>query len=256
LIAWFEQNKKRVATGAAAVLFIALVAGLWAWRQSERKIEAEEALASVRMPYSPLELPAPGTAEALAKVAADYPGTPAAAKALLRAGTVFYGEGNYAKAREHFDLFLRNHGATPWVSEAVFGVAASLDAENKTQEAITKYKDFLAAYSADPAADMARFNLARLYEQSNQPQLALEVLNKMTNPQQPGPSTQEAQAKVRALLAKNPSLMPSNPVVRPTTPSPVVVQPQGTSAAPKIIVNPAGGTPGQPNPAPAPAPAK
>ena len=73
-LAWFEANKKRVAIGAGVVAVVALGAGLFVWQRGERVIKAEEALASVRMPYSPLEIPAAGTAEALAKLAADIHG--------------------------------------------------------------------------------------------------------------------------------------------------------------------------------------
>jgi tetratricopeptide (TPR) repeat protein len=261
-LGWLETNKKRVAIGAGVAVVVALAIGLFVWQRGERVIKAEEALASVRMPYSPLEIPAAGTADALAKIAADYPGTPAAAKALLRAGTVYFGDGNYAKAREQFDAYLRNFGATAQVKDAVFGLAVCLDAENKSAEAITKYKDFITTYGADPVADMARFNLVRLYEQSNQPQLALEILTKMVGTpapnQPPSQASQEAQAKIRAIYAKNPALMPAPvtaaPTVRPAVQQqPLVLKPQDAPSQP---------TPGQPNPVPTqptpaqPAPAK
>lgn len=184
VLGWFETNKKRVAMGAVAGVVVGLVVGFWVWQNSQQAVEAEEALAQVRMPFSPMEPPQSGTAEALVQVARDYSDTPAAAKALLRAGTVYFGDGNYAKAREQFDAYLRNPGETPWIPQAVFGVAASLDAENKVPEAITKYKDFIERYSGDPSADQARFNLARLYERNNQSQQALEVLSKMMSSSQ------------------------------------------------------------------------
>lgn len=281
LLGWLETNKKRVAIGAGTVAVVALAVGIFAWQRGERVIKAEQALASVRMPYSPLELPAAGTADSLAKIAADYPGTPAAAKALLRAATVYFGDGNYAKAREQFDAYLREFGATAQVKDAVFGLAVCLDAENKSAEAITKYKEFIAnpSYAADAVADMARFNLVRLYEQSNQPQLALDILTKMVGTpapnQPPSPVSQEAQAKIRAIYTKNPALMAAPvtaaPTVRPAVQQPpLVLKPQDAPAAaqptpgqpnpanaPKIIVNPTPAQPAPATPAPAtPAPAK
>ena len=103
VLGWFEANKKRVATGAVVVAVVGLGVGFFAWQRGQRVIQAEQALAGLKMPYSPLEAPAAGTGDALAKIAADYPGTSAAAKALLRAGTVYFGEGNFAKARASFD---------------------------------------------------------------------------------------------------------------------------------------------------------
>ncbi len=283
LLGWFETNKKRVAIGAVAVVIVGLVAGFWVWQASQKQIEAEETLALVRMPFSPLESPQPGTADSLVKVAQEYPDSPAAAKALLRAGTVYFGEGNYAKAREQFDAYLRSPGETPWAPQAVFGVAASLDAENKASEAIAKYKDFIERYSSDPAADQARLNLARLYERNNQPQQALEVLNKMMSSQQGySPSSGEVQERMKTLLAKNPSLIPTNATPPPPlrTDRPLVLKPEETSLpvetpkpsvtirtnvstnAPRVLLNPnrptqvpfapqQSPTPGTPNPAPA-----
>ncbi len=278
VLGWFEANKKRVAIGAVVVAVVALGVGIVVWQRGERVIQAEQALAGLKMPYSPLEAPSSGTGDALTKIAAEYPGTPAAAKALLRAGTVYFEEGNFTKARASFDSYLRNFGATAQVKDAVFGLAACLDAENKSAEAITKYKDFLAnsAYAADPVGDMARFNLVRLYEQSNQPQLALEVLTKMVGTpapnQPPSPASQQAQARIRAIYLKNPALVPApvatTPTVRPgVQQTPLVLKPQDAPAggSPQVIVNPATPTPGQANPAgaapkvivtPAPAPAK
>jgi tetratricopeptide (TPR) repeat protein len=226
-LGWLETNKQRVAIGIVALLVVGTVIGFLVWRSNEKQVEAEEALSSVRMPFGPSQQPEPGTAEALLKVAQDYPNTLAAAKAVLRAGTVYFDQGNYGKAQEQFDRYLRDHGETPWVPQAVYGIAASLDAQGKTAEAIAKYTNFLATYANDPAADQARLSLARLYEQSQQPALAIDILNKLANNQQGGfgQSAAEAQEKIRELYAKHPSLAPSNPP--PVMPSP----------APNILTN-------------------
>lgn len=261
-VGWLDSHRKHVLLGVGIVAIVAIGVGLFVWRQGERRIEAEKKLSALSMPYNPLDPVEPGTGDALAKLAADYPGTQAGAKASVRAGTAYFAEGQYAKAREQFNAYLREYGNTPWVSEAFYGVAATLEAEGKTTEAIEQYKDFLTKYGNSPAADQARFSLARLYEQANQPQLALETLNKMVNPQQPTPAMQEAQMRIRQLMAKHPSLMP--PAVTPAPGGqPQVVVPQGGGSSPQVIINPSQPTPGQPNPptptpvpvAPAPTPA-
>jgi predicted negative regulator of RcsB-dependent stress response len=214
-LGWLENNKQRVLMGAVIVLLVGTVIGFFVWRGSQKKVDAEQALSSVRMPFGPGQQVEPGTAEALVKVAQDYPGTMAAAKATLRAGTVYFDQGNYTKAQEQFDLFLREHNETPWVPQAVYGIAASIEAQGKTAEAITKYTNFIATYPNDPAADQARLTLARLYEQTQQPALALDVLNKLMSNQQGGfgPGASEAQDKIREIYAKHPNLapVPSNP---------------------------------------------
>jgi len=219
LLGWLETNKKRVAIGAGVIAVAAAVAGFFAWRSGQQALEAEDALSSVRI-FGPGETPPPGTAEALAKVAAEFPKTQAAPKARLRAATVFFEQGNYTAAQEQFQKFLREHGDTAWVPQAVLGIAACLDAENKASEAITKYSDFIAKYPNDPAGDQARLSLARLYEQTKQPAQALDVLRKMTEGQNPmgfSPGAQEAQERLRQLVAKHPELLPPPPA--PISPS-------------------------------------
>src|SRR5205085_3942183 len=247
----------------------------WVWRSGQKELEAEESLSAVRMPFSPLESPGAGTAEALVKVAQQYPNSRAAAKAHLRAGSVYFGEGNYSKAREQFDAYLRSPSDTPWVPEAVFGVAASLDAENNVSEAVVKYKDFIERYPGDSSADQARLNLARLYEMNNQAREALELLTKIVNPGTPqpmaSPSAAEAHERIRALTLKFPSLTPSNPAPAFRTDRPLVLKPEGTlppqtpttsikvttngpNSAPPINLNPTPSpqVPVAPNPAPSP----
>jgi tetratricopeptide (TPR) repeat protein len=262
-LGWLDVNKKRVAIGAGVLLVVGLVVGFFIWHGSQQEIDAEEALSGVRMPFSPTEQPAPGTAEELVKVAEEYPRTTAAPKALLRAGTVYFDTGNFPKAQEQFDRFLRTYGESPWVAQAVYGIAASLDAQGKAPEAITKYNDFLRSYGNDPLADHARLSLARLYDQTKQPALALEALNKIVSGAQAGgmsPAAGDAQEKIREIYAKHPSLVPSNPApVKPTpmpnmltnfvrstnvTPSTNAV-PTPSTNAPKILLNP---NPGAPSP--------
>ena len=222
-LGWLENNKQRVAIGILALLLVGTVIGFLVWRSHQKQVDAEHALSSVRMPIGPSQLPQPGTAEALLKVATDYPDTLAAAKATLRAGTVYFDQANYPKAQEQFEKFLRAHGETPWVPQAVYGIAASIEAQGKTAEAITKYTNFLATYPNDPASDQARLTLARLYEQAQQPALALDLLNKLVSNQPGGfsPSASEAQEKIRELYAKHPALAPSNPP--PFTPTPNIL---------------------------------
>jgi predicted negative regulator of RcsB-dependent stress response len=262
-LGWLDVNKKRVAIGAGVVLFIGIAVGFFVWQSSQKEIDAAEALSAIRMPFSPTEQPAPGTAEELVKVVEEYPKTAAAPKALLRAGTVYFDTGNFSKAQEQFERFLRTYGDTPWVPQAIYGIAASLDAQNKAREAITKYNDFVRSYGNEPLADQARLSLARLYDQTKEPALALESLNKIVSGAQAGgmsPAASEAQEKIRELYAKHPSLVPSNPApVRPTAMPNMLTNfvrstnitastnalPNPSTDAPTILLNP---NPGQPSP--------
>ena len=261
-LGWIETNKKRVALGVGAIVAVGIIAGLLAWRSGQRESEAELALSSVKVSFIPGEVASAGTAEALAKIAEEYPKTSAGTIALLRSATAYFDSGNFAKAGEQFDRFLRTYPESAYVPQAVFGVAASLDAQGKVTEAIAKYNDFLRTYSGDPAAERARLSLARSYEKNNQPSQALEILTKSTNPQTGATASPEAQEKIRELFTKYPSLLPTNtaPAMPPAPniltnfirqtnavriPQATNSQVIATSGAPKILLNPTTPTPGK-----------
>lgn len=257
-LGWCDANKNRLVMWAGILVLAALVVGFIVWQRGQRAINAENELSSIRVPFSPSEPLAPGTGDALAKIADEYSGTAAAAKATLRAGTSYFAENNFAKAQEQFDKVLRSYGESPWVPQAVFGLAAVAEAQGKAPEAIAKYDDFAKKYTTDPAVDLARLNMARLYEQTKQPAQALEVLKKMTEGQAGGfnPGASEAQEKMRALFAKHPELLPPPPVnpntfnnvfsnMPPVTQTNVIALsnlisrtnlPGATGAAPKILL--------------------
>ena len=256
-LGWLDVNRKRVAIGAVILAVIGLVAALLIWNNSRQEQEAALALSSVRVPFNPLEAAPPGTAEAFLKVVEQYPGTPSAPQALLRAASIFFANGQYAQAIEQFNRFLSKYGEAPWVPQARYGIAASLDAQGNATEAINRYNEFIRTYPADPATEEARLNVARLYEKSNQPAQAIDVLSKMTNA---GPFTAagaEVQERLRAIYKKHPELAPK-PVAMPTpTPGrgndvPLMLQnvprtPQPNTPAPTVTPTPVPATPGAPN---------
>lgn len=261
MLGWLETNKKRVGTIALAAAVVATAVGLWAWRNSQQEAEAEVALSAMKLSSSPNEPATSEVAEQLARIANEYPKTTAGAKALLRSATAYFDAGNFPKAGEQFDRFLRTYAESSYVPQAVFGVAASLDAQGKGAEAIAKYNDFLKSYGSDPASERARLALARLYEQNNQASQAFEILSKSANPQAGQMASPEVQQRLSELLTKHPSLMPPTPA--PTiTPqpniltnftrqtnavriTPVTNAAAATGGAPKIILNPAPATPGK-----------
>ena len=241
-LGWFETNKNRLVQLAAGALVAAAVVGFLVWRSGQKQVEGEQALAGIHMPFSPSEVPAPGTADALAKVAQDFPGTPAAAKATLRAASVYFGDGNYAKAKEQFELFIRSYSDSPWVAQASYGIATCLDAQGNTAEAITKYEAFIKTPGAEILGDQARLNLARLYEQNKEPSKALELLTKMTStPQGYNPAAAEVQEKIRELYTKYPQLVPTPtpPPTAPTISAPTIVTPPAASGTPAPTIVPA-----------------
>ena len=83
----------------------------------------------------------PVSASEFANVANQYRGTGAAERAgLLGAGALFT-EGKYTEAQTEFNKFLSGYPDSSWAGEAAYGVAASLEALNKRDEALTAYQN-------------------------------------------------------------------------------------------------------------------
>ena len=207
-LAWFEVNKRRVAIGGAAALAAIGLVTTVIWYEKEKEFKASEALSNIRLPLLSSEAASKDAAEKLQKFSKDYSGTDASVRAeLMRAGVLF-GEGKYADAQGAFEAFHRAHPESPWVSEAIYGVAVCLDAQNKAPDAIDKYADFTRRYGSDPKADQARLHLATLYEANNKLKEALGEYDKITKSMVYSPAMQEAQQRQNAIFSKHPELVP------------------------------------------------
>src|SRR6201995_3178964 len=102
-VAWFHENRKRVTTIGVIVLVIGLVVGFYAWHKNFQAASANEALSGVKMPTSIQEATSDSYANSYLRVADDYPGTPAGARALLMAGGIYFQGANFDKAKGAFD---------------------------------------------------------------------------------------------------------------------------------------------------------
>lgn len=211
-LAWLEVNKKRVAIGGSAVLGVAGILALTSWYKGQNELNAAHALAEVRVPYYPGEPMQPGTVEKLQNVAAQYSGTAAGARAELTRAGLLFAEAKYAEAQAAFENFIKSHPESAWMAEAVYGVAVCLDAQKKATEAAAKYEDFTRRYPTDPNVDQARLHLATLFESTGKPAQALEQYDKIVKAMSYTPAAQEAQERLRQLLAKNPQLIPTNAI--------------------------------------------
>src|SRR5262245_55118652 len=86
---WFEPNRKQALWGAAIVVGVGLISWFVVWQKAQKELSASEALSNVGLPQ-PGTTAKPDTADAYLKVAAAYPKSAAAARAmLLAAGSLF-----------------------------------------------------------------------------------------------------------------------------------------------------------------------
>ena len=97
------------------------------------------------------------------KVAATYPKSSAGARALLLAAGSLFTEGKYPEAKTQFERFTRDYPDSPFMGEALLGIAACLDAQGKTAEALAAYKDLIDRHPGDERRAAGQVRLGAAY---------------------------------------------------------------------------------------------
>jgi TolA-binding protein len=221
--AWFETNKKQAYWGALGIVLGGLLITFLVYKHGEKDVVAGQALSVVSIPQlgggpGPIRADA---AQAYLKVAADYPKSPAGARARLMAGASFFADGKYDEARTQFEIFRRDHRESRLLSQALLGIAACLDAQGKTNEATTAYKDLVDHYPGENVVPQAKFSLACLYEGQNKPDLARTLFEDVTRTDPYGSLGSESGMRLEELMKKNPNLAPAIKAPATTTPIPI-----------------------------------
>jgi len=218
LVAWAHAKRKRLIAGLVVILAVGAVFGFTIWNKNHREQMANEALANIKDPPGSREHPTAADAAPYAQVANDYSGTAAAARARLIAGGALFEAGNYQGAREQFEKFLQENPSHPMANEALLGVAASLEADGKSADAIARYEDLIKHHAADTTGPQAKSALARLYLAANRPEDALPLYDDLTRGNNSESWVIEAQIQRQQLLAKYPNL--KKEPLKALTPSP------------------------------------
>src|SRR5215471_6999945 len=99
LVSWFEKNKKQAIWGAVILVSIVLIVTLFLWRQAQAEEAASDALSAITAPQIGAR---PEPASAYLKVAAEYPKSGAAMRALLLGAGSLFTEGKYDQAKAEF----------------------------------------------------------------------------------------------------------------------------------------------------------
>lgn len=240
LLAWAQVHRKQVIAGAVAVLVVVVIGYVVHWNNKRTRLAASEALLTVLSKASPAT---PGAAESgpkpaeLLQVAGAYSSTTAGARALLLAAGAAYREADYAQAAQLFEQFGREHSGSELAPIAALGVAASLDAQNQTDKAVTAYESVIGRHSGNPVADQARLALATLFEDTGKPADALRIYDGMADAAGFSQQAFEATTRRERLLRDHPELAPApvvtNTVTLPETSIPVVSE----EAAPVSTTN-------------------
>jgi tetratricopeptide (TPR) repeat protein len=169
LWAWAINNRQKLIVVAAAVAVAVGAVAYYKWRQDAGETEAAEALSKLRPQpaTTPGGSPVPVSAEAYLAVVNAHPKSAAASRALLLGAGASFAEGKYEESKKQFERFLREFPDSPYRGEALFGVAASLEAQGKTAETVSAYREFVDRRANDPNATRAKLGLARLTVKEN-----------------------------------------------------------------------------------------
>jgi TolA-binding protein len=218
LWAWFEINRKQVISGAIIALAAALVIAFLIYQRDQTATEASEALSNVIFAQINAANSGSGASPAAyLKVAAAYPKSAAAARAVLLAGTAYFAEGKYDDAKAQFERFLRENRENPSAVEALLGIASCLDAQGKTADATTAYKDLIDRHPNAPVVPQAKFALAELYAAQNKKDLARSLYEDVERSNPYGSLGSEAGMRLEELEPKESAVVPapSAPAIAP-----------------------------------------
>lgn len=216
LWAWFEANRKPALGGVAIVILVGLIIGFFAWKHGDTDQRAGEELSTITASQLGVIMPRPNPAQDLLAISSHYPNTPAGAQSLLLAGTDYFTTGKYSEAQAVFERFVREYRDSEFTGDALLGIAASLEGQGKTDQAIAAYKNLIERHGSDVAVPQAKFALANLYDAQNKPELARDLYEELErNPY--SSIANDAAMRLEELTSKHPNLGAAMPVTATNT---------------------------------------
>jgi len=208
-LAWLDANKKRLGLAVGVVVVAGFVIAFMIWQNNQRELRANEALSNAQSARASARTADAVPAEAYMKVAREFDGTSAGARALLLGAVTLFVEGKYADAQAEFAKFQPSYPDNPLAPQAALGVAACLEAQGKTDEAATKFQEVVSRYSKDHNVSQAKLALALIYENQNKPELAQKIYAELTQVTAYSSASAEAGMRLEELLLKHPNLAPT-----------------------------------------------
>ncbi len=200
LLPWVEANLKRIIYGAVLVLIAVFIFSFYSYRQNQNEIAAGQALTQALVSNT-----GGGLADACLKVATDYSGTAAGQRALLEGATALFTAGNYAGAQAQFEKFLNTYPDNFFTPQAELGVAASLDAQGKTDLAFSAYQRAAGQVGDVNVVATAKFALARIDESQGKIADAVNLYTEIARTFQNSPIGSEAAQRAMELKIKAPA---------------------------------------------------
>jgi tetratricopeptide (TPR) repeat protein len=174
------------------------------------------------------------TAEEFVKVADQFPDTDTAKLALLKAADLSFNKPDYMAAIADYQRILNGGASTRQLNDsAQVGLAATLEASGKIDDAIQAYLVEARLGNKSPYAPYAYFSASRLYEQKGDKETQRKILNEATGLDPDSAFVQQAKEKLKELnAAATPPLTQPVPAPAPAATAPAVSAPVPAATPP------------------------
>ncbi|MBI4023460.1 MAG: tetratricopeptide repeat protein [Verrucomicrobia bacterium] len=202
----FMNRNKSWIIGLLAVCILAAV-GFVAWNFQQRQLrqQANEQFAAARSP------------EMVEAVAREFPGTDAELLASITVADYYFQQRQWVKAQGYYQKVLEHHSTSPLAPSALFGMAAILEANGKTDEALRTYREIVSSFPQSFQAPQVRFAIARLLEMNNRLEEARQAYEELLANHPHSAWKHEASARLQKI---NSLLKMKSAVSNPTGPPP------------------------------------
>ena len=198
---WIEANTKRLIYVAVIIVATGILIAFYFWHQNQNEIAAGQALTEL-VTSAPLDSDAGQLADAYLKIAANFPGTRAGGRAVMQAAAALFEAGKYPEAQAQFKKYLETHPGDVFCAQAALGVAASLDAQGKTDLAAGAYQRVISGFSDMNAVNVAKFALAQIDERQGKLADAENLYEDIARSSPNGSSGSEAALRAMELKTK------------------------------------------------------
>jgi predicted negative regulator of RcsB-dependent stress response len=211
---WIEANINRLIYGAVIIVATGILIAFYFWQQNQKEIAAGQALTEL-VASTPPDSDASQLAGAYLKIAVNFPGTRAGGRAAMQGAAALFEAGKYTEAQTQFKKYLETHPGDAFCAQAALGVAASLDAQEKTDLAASAYQRIINGFSDQNAVNVAKFALAQIDERQGRLADAENLYEDVARNNPNGSSGSEAALRAMELKTR---LQPASTSTAPPSP--------------------------------------
>ena len=211
---WIEANINRLIYGAVIIVATGILIAFYFWQQNQKEIAAGQALTEL-VTSAPSDSGASQLADAYLKIAANFSGTHAGGRAMVQGAAALFEAGKYAEAQAQFKKYLETHPGDVFCAQAALGVAASLDAQGKTDLAASAYQRVISGFSDLNVVNVAKFALAQIDERQGRLADAENLYEDVARNNPNGSSGSEAALRAMELKTR---LQPASTSTAPPSP--------------------------------------